>query len=132
MSAPGTRNGFLMGLAAGVIIAAAVWLLVLQRPKAPAPQPAPVTATVPAPSAPEAMPPDPPPVSEAEMAAAPRITAVEAKALADADRAVFIDVRDVESYRAGHIPGALQIPLQYVPGEIPWFPKDRRLIPYCT
>lgn len=130
MSAPASRNGFLMGLGAGIAVALAVWLLVVRPREASAPQPA--TATVPAPAVTEMMPPDPPPVSQAELAAAPRISASEAKALADAGRAVFIDVRDVESYRAGHIPGALQIPLQYVPGEIPWFPKDRKLIPYCT
>lgn len=132
MNSRNTFSGFLMGLGGGVAVAVAVWLLVIKPREAPAPQPATATAALPAPAAQEMMPPDPPPVSQAELAAAPRITAAEAKALAEAGRAVFIDVRDIESYRAGHVPGALQIPLQYVPGEIPWFPKDRKLVPYCT
>lgn len=67
-----------------------------------------------------------------QIAAVDRITPEETKQLLDAGKAITIDVRDVESYVAGHIPGALQIPLQYVPGEIPWFPRDKKIITYCT
>jgi len=57
---------------------------------------------------------------------------LEAQQLFAEGRAVVIDVRDIESYRAGHVPGALQIPLGYVVGELPHFARDRRLIAYCT
>lgn len=67
-----------------------------------------------------------------ELQSVPRITAVEARQLVADERAVVIDVRDIESYRAGHVPGALQIPLGYVVGELPHFARGRRLIAYCT
>lgn len=73
-----------------------------------------------------------PPVSEIDIAQVRRIDAQETKRLLDAGEAITIDVRDVQSYVAGHVPGALQIPLQYVPGEIPWFPRDKTIITYCT
>lgn len=90
--------------------------------------------------------PDPPQATEAEpatqlrmpdfpaseVAAAERISVVEAKRLIDIGEAVVIDVRNVEDYKAGHIPGSLQIPLAYVQGEIPWFPPDKKLVTYCT
>ena len=44
----------------------------------------------------------------------------------------ILDVRDVDAYAASHIPGALQIPLARVEGEIPYLPKDKPLITYCT
>ena len=42
----------------------------------------------------------------------PRIGIEEAKAAYDAGAAVFVDVRDVESFNGGHIEGALSIPLE--------------------
>ena len=72
------------------------------------------------------------PVSEIDIAQARRISVQEAKGLLDAGEAITIDVRDVQSYIAGHVPDALQIPLQYVQGEIPWFPRDKTIITYCT
>ncbi len=73
-----------------------------------------------------------PPAPEMDLSQVRRIDVAEAKRLLDAGEAITIDVRDVQSYVAGHIPGALQIPLQYVAGEVPWFPKDKTLITYCT
>lgn len=72
------------------------------------------------------------PLSPAEVAMADRIDVSEVKRMLDEGSAITIDVRDVDSYAAGHIPGALQIPLQYVAGEVPWFPRDRMIITYCT
>ena len=62
----------------------------------------------------------------------PFIEQVEAKQLLDANGATMLDVRDVDAYAAAHIPGALQIPLSRVEGEIPYFPKDKPIIAYCT
>lgn len=70
--------------------------------------------------------------SPAEIERTRRIDASEAKRLLDSGRGVAVDVRDVQSYVGGHIPGALHIPLQYIPGEIQWFPRDKTIIPYCT
>jgi len=54
--------------------------------------------------------------------------------LADMQRAdaIVIDVRDVDSYIAGHIPGSLHIPLSYIDGEVPYLPKDKAIVTYCT
>lgn len=136
---PGRRRisqsaGFLLGIVAGLAIVAAVWFAYQAGKESGA---APVAAA-PAPSAPAAQsqgspaPPPPPEFTEAEVAAADRIDAAEAKQLVDAGGAAVIDVRDPQSYAAGHVPGALQIPLAYVQGELPWFPRDRKLIFYCT
>ncbi|HVT44284.1 MAG TPA: rhodanese-like domain-containing protein [Thermoanaerobaculia bacterium] len=43
-----------------------------------------------------------------------------------------IDVRDMNSYLAGHIPGSLHIPVAYVAGEVPYLPRDRGIVTYCS
>ena len=124
------------GVVAGVVAGAAVMALVFWAAKEQSPTGVPMqSAPPPAPPAPIATPagtpamPDP---SEDQLAAAERISAAQAKSLLDAGQAVALDVRDVESFKAGHIPGALQIPLQYVQGEIPYMPRDKKIITYCT
>lgn len=119
------------GLTAGLLLAAAIAFVIRQQrfqqpTTATTPEPPPVTAAE--------------PITElrlpgfpaSEVAAAERISAMEAKRLIDKGEAVVIDVRNVKDYEAGHIPGSLQIPLAYVQGEIPWFPPDKKLITYCT
>jgi hypothetical protein len=44
----------------------------------------------------------------------------------------IIDVRDVDSYKERHIPGALHIPLSYIAGEVPYLPRDKPIVTYCT
>lgn len=44
----------------------------------------------------------------------------------------IIDVRDADSYKERHIPGALHIPLSYIAGEVPYLPKDKPIVTYCT
>jgi hypothetical protein len=120
---------FVIGLATGVVIVAAIFLL-RPSPTAPAHQTAP-----PGPAAERSMGPMPvavTPVSPAEIARVERISASETRRLLDAGQAIIIDVRDVHSFVDGHIPGALQIPLEYVPSQIPWFPRDRKIITYCA
>ncbi|HEY0590996.1 MAG TPA: rhodanese-like domain-containing protein [Thermoanaerobaculia bacterium] len=126
--------GFALGILAGLAIVAAIWFAYQSGRESAAPQ----SAVTPAPAAPAAQPQEgqlPPPVpaiSDAEAQGAPRITAQEAKQLVDAGRATVVDTRDPQSFAAGHIPGALQIPLAFVQSELPWFPRDRKLIFYCT
>jgi len=62
----------------------------------------------------------------------PVIEQADAKRLLDANGATMLDVRDADAYLASHIAGALQIPLARVEGEIPYFPKDKPIIAYCT
>ena len=42
-----------------------------------------------------------------------------------------IDVRPAEEYRAGHIPGALSIPVSQLKRRLPEIPKDREVVAYC-
>jgi predicted sulfurtransferase len=46
--------------------------------------------------------------------------------------AIVLDVRDVDAYLAGHIEGALHIPLSYIPGEVPYLKRGKRIVTYCT
>ncbi len=61
-----------------------------------------------------------------------RITPDEAKALVAAGKAIFLDVRSIDQYKATHIADALHIPVTLVQGEIPYLPKDKMIITYCT
>jgi hypothetical protein len=125
--------GFALGIVAGLVIVAAIWFAYTAgRESAGTTATAAPTAAPPAQPQRADTPPPVPAITDAEAHAADRITAQEAKQLLDAGQAAVIDVRDPQSYAAGHIPGALQIPLDYVQGEIPWFPRDKKLIFYCT
>jgi rhodanese-related sulfurtransferase/predicted transcriptional regulator len=44
---------------------------------------------------------------------------------------VVVDVRPVEEYRAGHLPGALSIPLKDLEARLPQLPRDREIVAYC-
>ncbi len=42
-----------------------------------------------------------------------------------------LDVRPIEEYRAGHIPGALSVPLSDLRARLKELPKDREVVAYC-
>jgi len=42
-----------------------------------------------------------------------------------------LDVRPVEEYRAGHIPGALSVPLKDLERWLSELPRDRQIVAYC-
>jgi rhodanese-related sulfurtransferase len=44
---------------------------------------------------------------------------------------VVLDVRPGEEYRAGHIPGALSVPVDILEAALQTLPKDRELVAYC-
>ena len=44
---------------------------------------------------------------------------------------VILDVRPREEYRAGHIPGALSVPLSDLKKRLAELPKDREVVAYC-
>lgn len=44
---------------------------------------------------------------------------------------VLIDVRDREEYDKGHVPGAINIPMEYIDGEQAYLERGRPLIFYC-
>lgn len=45
--------------------------------------------------------------------------------------AVVIDVRPVEEYAAGHIPGAVNIPSAELPRRLAGLPRDKEIVAYC-
>ena len=100
---------------AAIAVVGLVAFAVVHKPQAPA-------ASAPAAAAP----------STPLPANVPFVEQAEAKQLLDMNGATMLDVRDVDAYAASHIPNALQIPLSRVEGEIPYFPKDKPLIAYCT
>lgn len=48
-----------------------------------------------------------------------------------AGEVTVLDVRPAEEYRAGHIPGALSIPLGELKGRLKELPKGREVVAYC-
>lgn len=44
---------------------------------------------------------------------------------------VVVDVRPAEEYRAGHIPGAISLPLGELPERLPELPRDAEVVAYC-
>jgi hypothetical protein len=126
-----------LALPAVVAVAALVflgWVLMRQRGPQPAmSSPAPIQAPVSA--APQPQPTLPMAVATAgddQMAAVPRMTVQELKNRMDANEVVVIDVRDIQTYMASHIPGSLHIPLVYIHGELPYLPRDKPIVTYCT
>lgn len=48
-----------------------------------------------------------------------------------AGEVTVLDVRPAEEYRAGHIPGALSIPVDELKSRIKQLPKSREIVAYC-
>ncbi len=44
---------------------------------------------------------------------------------------VVLDVRPPEEYRAGHLPGALSVPLSRLHAQLATLPRDRDIVAYC-
>ncbi|HZH34477.1 MAG TPA: rhodanese-like domain-containing protein [Pyrinomonadaceae bacterium] len=59
-----------------------------------------------------------------------RITIAEAKAESDAGKALIVDVRAADSYKAKHIKGAISMPNYET--EFEKLPKDKKIITYCS
>ena len=62
----------------------------------------------------------------------PRITLAEFQPHYAKGDVLVIDVRDADSYLASHIAGAIHIPVSYIDGEIPYLPRDKAIVTYCT
>ncbi len=63
---------------------------------------------------------------------APRITLAEAKKEFDAGTAIFVDTRDMVSYRNSHIKGAINIPMETVQMRWKEIPLGKKIIAYCS
>ena len=69
---------------------------------------------------------------EMQVAQVPRIKPQELRDLIAANAVTVIDVRDAQSYSNAHIPGSLHIPLARIDGEVPYLPKGKPIVTYCT
>jgi rhodanese-related sulfurtransferase/biotin operon repressor len=49
----------------------------------------------------------------------------------DSGDAVILDVRPDPEYAGGHLPGAVHIPLEELPGRLSELPRDREIVAYC-
>ena len=47
------------------------------------------------------------------------------------DRTIILDVRTVKEFDDGHLPGAINIPVDELRGRIGELPRDRRILAYC-
>lgn len=64
---------------------------------------------------------------------APRMSMKEFKALLDAGGVVVLDVRSLEAYRAGHIRGAISVPLETVAARADEFKTaGKPVVTYCA
>ncbi len=64
---------------------------------------------------------------------APRISQAEFKKLHDAGQVLVLDVRDADSYRAGHIPGAISIPLDQLASHVDELKRSSKpIVTYCA
>jgi len=46
-------------------------------------------------------------------------------------RVLVLDVRPEEEYRAGHIPGAISVPVGALEAALHMLPKDKEIVAYC-
>ena len=49
----------------------------------------------------------------------------------DEEKVIVLDVRPREEYQAGHIPGAVSIPLAELKGQMAGLPRDAEIVAYC-
>jgi rhodanese-related sulfurtransferase len=73
-------------------------------------------------------------VVEAYLVDRDALEAVDAAELMErlsAGSVVVLDVRPEEEYRAGHIPGALSVPVDALEAALRTLPKDREIVAYC-
>ena len=59
------------------------------------------------------------------------VDAAELMEMLNAGSVVVLDVRPEEEYRAGHIPGAISVPVDALEAALQALPKDREIVAYC-
>ena len=63
----------------------------------------------------------------------PRISIDDVKALMAKKQVVLIDVRDPQSFKEGHMPGAVNVPFDHIPNHVDQWKKEKRLlVTYCA
>ncbi len=61
-----------------------------------------------------------------------RVKPADLRAAMQRGNVIVIDVRDLDSYAAGHIPGAMHIPLSFMETQVPYIPRNKAVVTYCT
>lgn len=61
----------------------------------------------------------------------PRMAAAELRECLERGDVVILDVRPIEEYEAGHVPGAICIPFDELAGRLRELPRDRPIVAYC-
>ena len=61
-----------------------------------------------------------------------RVTPAEAREAVEQGRAVIVDVRGEDSFKAGHIRGALWIPVGDIAARAKELPRGKMIITYCA
>ncbi len=61
-----------------------------------------------------------------------RITVAEAHAALNKGTAIIVDVRAEESYKLGHIKGALSVPINAINARLSELPRNKLIITYCS
>ena len=75
----------------------------------------------------------PPPAVAQDLASVPRITIDELKRLQARKQVVLVDVRDPMAFSHGHIPGAVNVPFDFLPEYVEKWKQDKRLVvTYCA
>jgi 3-mercaptopyruvate sulfurtransferase SseA len=73
------------------------------------------------------------PAQDPDLSTAPRITVADLKKLQADGNVVVVDVRDAESYKAGHIPGAVSIPLDQLASHVAGLREAKTpIVTYCA
>ena len=93
---------------------------------------APVTSNIPVAADTAAPPPPQTETQDAAHAAVPRISVDDLKQKIARGEVTVIDVRDADAFLAAHIPGSLHIPFARIEGEVPYLPKGKPIVTYCT
>ena len=63
----------------------------------------------------------------------PRISIDEVKPLIAKKQVVLIDVRDPMAFADGHMPGAINVPFDFLPNHVEAWKKEKRLLViYCA
>jgi 3-mercaptopyruvate sulfurtransferase SseA len=62
----------------------------------------------------------------------PRVSVDEAHTAYQSKQAIFVDVRDKDQYEAGHVSGALSIPLSELDSRLNELDPAQWIITYCT
>jgi|SRR5215213_6358081 len=63
---------------------------------------------------------------------APRISLADAKKDFDSGNAVFVDTRAEIAYKAEHVKGSINVPMEAVEMRYKEIPTDKKIIAYCS